>query len=332
MGLSLMTMIWSRKSAAKVAAAGGGIGEENPANLGGAADPAFAMKSASKEDPEGDPEQADLRPFQAAILILKWILVVAAIGYFAFLAVLFVQQREMIFPIPTRDRISPKAAGFPQAEEHILTTGDGEMVIVWHVPAKPGHPVILYFHGNGDNLAGTVRRFRGMTSDGTGLVALSYRGYSGSSGEPSERGILLDAEAAYSFTTAIYAPERIVVWGFSLGSGVTVALAAEQPIGKLILEGAFTSTADVAAVMFPFVPVRWLMLDQFRSDERIARVDAPLLFMHGTDDTVVPIRFGERLFTLAHEPKLFARFPGGGHDNLDYYSAIEIARQFIDGS
>ena len=79
---------------------------------------------------------------------------------------------------------------------------------------------------------GCVGRFRDMTSDGTGLVALSYRGYAGSSGQPSERGLLLDAAAAYAFTTARYGADRIVVWGFSLGTGVAVALAAEQPDRK----------------------------------------------------------------------------------------------------
>jgi fermentation-respiration switch protein FrsA (DUF1100 family) len=266
------------------------------------------------------------------MLVLKWLLLVAAVGYLGALALLFVKQREMLFPIPTRERTSPKAAGFPEAEEHVLTTGDGEKVIVWHVPAKPGHPVILYFPGNGDFLAGRVSRFRAMTSDGTGLVALSYRGYAGSSGHPSERGILQDAAAAYAFATARYAPDRIVLWGFSLGTGVAVALASEQPIGKLILEAPYTSTVDIAGAVFPLVPVRWLMRDQFRSDERIARVKAPLLVMHGTDDPVIPISFGERLFALAHEPKQLVRFPGGGHDNLDDYGAIETARQFIGGS
>ncbi|MCA1456736.1 alpha/beta hydrolase [Bradyrhizobium sp. BRP22] len=266
------------------------------------------------------------------MLVLKWLLIVAAVGYLGALAVLFVKQREMLFPIPTRERTSPEAAGFPEAEEHVLTTGDGEKVIVWHVPAKPGHPVILYFPGNGDFLAGRVSRFRAMTSDGTGLVALSYRGYAGSSGYPSELGILQDAAAAYAFTTARYTAERIVAWGFSLGTGAAVALAAEQPIGKLILEAPYTSTADIAGTAFPLVPVRWLMRDQFRSDERIGRVKAPLLVMHGTDDSVISMIFGDRLFALAHEPKRFVRFAGGGHDNLDYYGAIETVRQFIGGS
>ena len=266
------------------------------------------------------------------MLVLKWLLIVAAAGYLGMLALLFLKQREMLFPIPTRERTSPEAAGFPEAEEHVLTTADGENVIVWHVPAKPGHPVILYFPGNGDSLAGLVSRFRAITSDGTGLVALSYRGYAGSSGYPSERGILQDAAAAYAFTTARYAAERIVAWGFSLGTGVAVALASEQQVGKLILEAPYTSAADIAGSVYPFVPVRWLMRDQFRSDERIIRVKAPLLVMHGTDDPVISITFGERLFALAHEPKRLVRFAGGGHDNLDYYGAIETVRQFIGGS
>src|SRR5246127_1910409 len=261
--------------------------------------------------------------------VLKWLVALALAGYLVGLAVLFFVQRSFLFPIPQRLRTTPGAAGFPEAEEHPLTTADNEKVIVWHVPAKPGHAVILYFPGNGDFLAGAVGRFRAMTSDGTGLVALSYRGYAGSSGQPSERGLLLDAAAAYAFSAAQYSANRIVVWGFSLGTGVAVALAADQPVGKLILEAPYTSTADVAAARFRFVPVRWLMRDQFRSDQRIARVTAPLLIMHGGRDPVISIALGERLFALAREPKQFVRFPEGGHDDLDAYGAIETARNFI---
>src|SRR6202023_2141733 len=216
--------------------------------------------------------------------VLKWLLIVVSVSYLAGVAVVFFKQRSMLFPIPPVGRTAPDAAGFPEAEEHVLTTADGEKVIVWHVPAKPGHAVILYFPGNGDYLAGRISRFRGMTSDGTGLVALSYRGYAGSSGQPSEQGLLRDAAAAYAFTAARYGADRIVLWGFSLGTGAAVAVAAEQPVGKLILEAPYTSMTDVAAWHFPVVPVRWLLRDQFHSDQRIARVTAPLLIMHGERD------------------------------------------------
>jgi fermentation-respiration switch protein FrsA (DUF1100 family) len=264
------------------------------------------------------------------VIVLKWIIIVASVGYLGGLAVLYVEQRALLFPIPQTVRTSPDSVGFSEAEEHVLTTADGEKVIVWHVPARPGHAVVIYFPGNADLLAGRVSRFRGITSDGTGLVALSYRGYAGSSGRPSEAGLLQDAAAAYAFTAARYGAKRIVVWGFSLGSGVAVALAAEQPIAKLILEAPYTSTADVAAAQFRIVPVRWLMRDQFHSDERIARVTAPLLIMHGGRDPGISISFGERLFALAHEPKQFVRFPEGGHDDLDTFGATETVRQFIN--
>jgi fermentation-respiration switch protein FrsA (DUF1100 family) len=262
--------------------------------------------------------------------VLKWLLIVVSVGYLGGLAALFLLQRSFLFPIPQAARTAPADASFPQAEEHVLTTADGEKVIVWHVPARPGRPVVLYFHGNGDFLAGFFARFRDLIADGTGVVALSYRGYAGSSGQPSEQGLLQDAAAAYAFTSARYSADRIVLWGFSLGCGVAVALAAEHPVGKVILEAPYTSMADVAASAIPFAPVRRLMRDPFRSDVRIARITAPLLFMHGARDPIISISFGERLFALARAPKQFVRFPEAGHNDLDNFGAIETARRFID--
>jgi len=261
---------------------------------------------------------------------LKWLLIVVSAGYVCGLLTLFFAQRAVLFPVPTTTRTAPPAAGFPEAEEHILTTADGEKVVAWHVPAKPGHPVILYFHGNGDYLAGFFGRFRGIIADGTGVVALSYRGYAGSTGQPSEHGLLQDAAAAYAFAVARYRADDIVVWGFSLGTGVAVALATEQRIGRLILEAPYTSIADVAASAFWFAPVRLLMRDQFRSDAQIARVKVPLLVMHGALDATIPVAFGERLFALANEPKRFVRLARGSHNDLDNFGAIEIARNFIN--
>jgi hypothetical protein len=263
------------------------------------------------------------------MIVLKWLVVLAAGGYLGGLAVLFLAQRALIFPIPEKVRTAPEAAGFAEAEEHILTTADGENVIVWHVPARPGHPVVLYFPGNGDFLAALAGRFRSITADGAGLVALSYRGYAGSGGRPSEHGLLSDAAAAYAFAAARYGAERMVLWGFSLGSGVAVATAADRPVGKIILEAPYTSLADVAGSLFWFAPARWLIRDPFRSDLRMARITAPLLIMHGGRDATIPIRFGERLFALAREPKQFVRFPEAGHNDLADYGAIETARRFI---
>ena len=260
---------------------------------------------------------------------LKWGLLALLLIYGGFVAALYFGQRSLLYPIPQTQRTSPQAAEFPQAEEHILTTVDGEKVIVWHVPPKPGRPVVVFFHGNGDILAWRVPRFRALTSDGTGLVALSFRGYAGSTGVPSERGLLQDGAAGYAFATERYPADRIVLWGFSLGSGVAVALAAEEPIGRLILEAPYTSTSDIAGAKFPFVPVSLLMKDQFHSDQRIAKVTAPLLVMHGERDGAIPIKYGERLYAMAPGPKCFVRFPEGGHENLDNYGAMATVRSFL---
>jgi len=260
---------------------------------------------------------------------LKWLAALALLAYVSGLALLYFAQRSILYPIPERTRTSPAAAGFTEAEEHVLSTGDGEKLVAWHVSAHEAKPVIIFFHGNGDVLAWRVPWFREMTAGGAGLIAVSFRGYAGSSGSPTEAGLLQDAEAAYAFAMQHYPPERIVVWGFSLGTGPAVALAANRRIGKLILEAPYTSIADVAAAAYPFAPVRWFIRDQFHSDRWIVNVTVPVLIMHGERDRTIPIRFGERLYELARQPKQMVRFPEGGHNDLEDFGAMDVARAFL---
>jgi fermentation-respiration switch protein FrsA (DUF1100 family) len=259
---------------------------------------------------------------------LKWLSIVAVTSYVAVVALLYFGQRTIQY-FPEAFRTTPAAAGLPQAEEITLDTADGERVIVWHIAPRGEQTVVLYLHGNGASLRWRVDRFRALTADGTGLVALSYRGYGGSSGSPTEEGLIRDADAAYAFATARYAPARIVLWGESLGSGVAVALAAERQVGHVVLQSPFTSAADVAAGRYWFVPVRLLMKDQFRSDLRIGKVTAPVLVLHGDRDTVVPFVFGEQLYGMIAAPKKFVRFPGAGHNDLGAHGAVAAAKQFI---
>jgi fermentation-respiration switch protein FrsA (DUF1100 family) len=262
---------------------------------------------------------------------LKSILVFVLVCYGALLALMYFAQRALMY-FPDRTRTAPAAAGLPQAAEEILGTADGEKIIVWHVPPRGDKPVVLYFHGNGGALNLRAGKFNAIVADGTGLLALSYRGYGGSTGKPSEAGLIADADAAYAFAAARYPPDRIVLWGESLGSGVAVALAAGHPVGKLVLEAPFTSAVDVAAAVYPFMPVRYLMKDQFRSDQRIGQVKAPVLVLHGARDRIVPIAFGERLYALVRSPKRLVRFPDGGHEDLDQYGALAVAKTFILGN
>jgi fermentation-respiration switch protein FrsA (DUF1100 family) len=262
------------------------------------------------------------------ITTLRWLLLAGLLCYLGSVAVLYFTQRALMY-FPDTTRTSPAAAGFAQGEEVLLDTADGERVIVWHVAPRGERPVLLYFPGNGGALRDRVDRFRALTADGQGLVALSYRGYGGSTGSPNEVGILTDARAAYDFASARYAADRLLVWGESLGAAVAVAVASERPVARVVLESPFSAAVDIAAANYPFVPVRWLMKDQYRSDLRIGKVTVPILILHGDHDQMVPIAFGQRLYDLAKSPKRFVRIAGGGHSNLGGFGAIEAVKTFL---
>ncbi len=260
--------------------------------------------------------------------VLIWITVLIGLGYCGLLVLMYVFQPALMY-FPDARRTPPAAAGFPQAEELPLATSDGETFIAWHVPPRDGRAVVLYFQGNAGALDLRVGRFQWLVADGTGLLALGYRGYGGSRGRPSERGLIRDAIAAYDSAAARYDPARIVLWGESLGTAVAIALAAEREVAGLILHAPFTSAADVGAAVYPFLPVRALIKDRWPSDRRIARVTAPILVLHGERDRVVPIRFGERLYALANAPKRMVRFPHGTHVDLDDHGAVDAVKKFL---
>jgi len=276
------------------------------------------------------PKKPRARSVSRAMTMLTWLAVIVLCLYVGVAAMLYVTQRSLIY-FPETAHTTPAQAGLPRAEEVPLTTSDGEHIFAWHVPPGDDKPVILYFHGNGGAVRYRVERFSKLIGDGIGLVALEYRGYGGSSGSPSERGLIADAEAAYAFAAARYSVQQIVLWGESLGSGVAVAIAAEKPVGRVILEAPFTSAVAVGARRYWYLPVRLLMKDQFRSDERIRKVTAPLLILHGVHDQVIPYAMGEQLFDLANKPKHIVRFLDGSHEDLDNNGALIAVARFLAG-
>lgn len=252
----------------------------------------------------------------------------AVVIYAGLVLVLFLAQRTLMYPAETR-RTAPAAAGLPEAEEITLATADGERIVAWHVPPRGENPIILYLHGNGGALRHRVPRFSALVRDGFGLVAVSFRGYGGSTGSPSEAGLIADADAGHAFAAERYGAGRIAAFGESLGTGVAVALAATRPVGRLILQAPYTSTADVARIAYPFAPIGLLMKDQFRSDLRAPAVTAPVLILHGTKDSVIPIGFGEALFAAFRSDKRLVRLPGGDHEDLDDFGALDAVRAFL---
>ena len=260
------------------------------------------------------------------------------IVYAAAVAALWYWQRNLVFPgarhpnieLSSRVSLDPRNASLPAFTGVVVETPDGESLRAWWRAPDPGRPVIFFLHGNGGSIADRAPRARALTADGAGLLLLSYRGYEGSSGSPSEEGLATDALAGFDWIRARQPDAPIVLYGESLGSGVAVRLALERPVAGLILDAPYTSLVDVAAGRYWFMPVRALMSDRFDSLARIGAVKAPILVMHGDRDGVVPFSLGERLFAAAPEPKRFIRVAGGEHmGNLEAPEGSAAARDFL---
>ena len=234
-------------------------------------------------------------------------------GYLAICAAMFGFQRALLYH-PDTTLADPAAINLHGAALEHLKTPDGENLVAWWIaPRTPGQPVYLYFHGNGGNLAYRPNRFRLLAADGAGVMALSWRGYGGSTGSPTEQGLMADARAAYAAVRSRVSPERIVLVGESLGAGVAVMLAAEVPVAAVILDSGYSSIADVASSKFPWLPVRLLIRDAFRADLAAARVAAPVFQVHCTDDPVIPLTFGRRLHDLLPNSGELIEVPGACH-------------------
>ena len=245
--------------------------------------------------------------------VMLGLLAAIAVLYLVALAALYMAQRRLLY-FPNAVEVAPASVGLSNAEQRALTTSDGETLLAWYIAPNAGKPLILYFHGNGGGLDLRADRFDAFAAAGDGVLAVEYRGYAGSTGAPSELGLLADGEAIWVEALRLgFPPARIVLMGESLGSGVAVALAARHEIAALVLDSPYSSVADVAAAIFWMFPVRALIKDSFRSDQRIAGVSAPLLIVHGTRDEAIPIHLAEKLFRLARGPKDFIHVEGGGH-------------------
>ena len=262
--------------------------------------------------------------------VVKWLAFATVVIYAIIVAAMYVGQRSLLFPLRP-ERTAPAQAGFPEAQEHILTTQDGERLVTWlRPPAGPENPLFLMFLGNGDNLGMIARHLRQMTEDGSGVLAVAYRGYSGSTGSPSESGLTQDAEAAYRFAASVVPANRIVLFGYSLGSGVAVPLASRHETAALVLFAPFSSAVAIAEASYPWLPVRFLMKDQFRSIDVIGKVKVPILVVHGERDGVVPINFGRELYAAMSAPKRFVALPLADHFTLFENGGVTIIREFLE--
>jgi fermentation-respiration switch protein FrsA (DUF1100 family) len=180
----------------------------------------------------------------------------------------------------------------------------------------PAEPAFLWFHGNAGNISDRYDMMRVLVHIPARIFIIDYRGYGKSGGSPSESGLYRDAQAAWDYLVATrnIRPDRIIIFGESLGGAIAIELATHTAPAGLVAQSTFTSIADMAATMVPR-PLALLLRTKMNSLDKIARVSCPKLFIHSPADEVVPYRLGRRLFEAASEPKQFHEVPEAGHND-----------------
>ena len=253
-------------------------------------------------------------------------------GYTGAVGYLKMNERAFIF-YPSERSVASPASRFALREKRVTyASTDGVTLSAWIVPAAAASDTwLLICHGNLGSIGygGRPEFYASMRDLGINLFAFDYRGFGESTGVPDERGLYDDATASYQYLIRSLGvpPERLVLFGHSLGSGVAIELASRVPAAGLIVEGAYTSVVDRGQELYPFFPIRLIATQRFPSFDRIRLVDMPKLFLHSPDDAVIPYAHGRRLFEAARAPKQFVDVRGGHDDayRIDkavYYGAV----------
>lgn len=238
-------------------------------------------------------------------------------GYLLLLAYVYAKQGSMLY-FPSSDiEATPVTIGL-EYQELTLRTKDGLEISAWFVPTDTARGFVLFCHGNAGNISHRLDSIRIFHDLGLSVLIFDYRGYGKSRGSPDEEGTYMDAEAAWDYLANILhvRPERIVIFGRSLGSAVAAEVALRRQAAALVMESAFTSVPDLGKKFFPHLPVSLISRYHYESIGKVGRIKMPKLFIHSREDEIVPYEQGVRLYEGAIEPKEFLRITGGHNEGF----------------
>ena len=257
------------------------------------------------------------------VTMIKQLLLVGLFLVLALSLFIYVFQRYLIY-VPAKVVPTREAYQALDMQEVQIATPDGLYLLAWYKPARENQPTVLVVHGNAGHIGNRMPLARHFIETAFGVLLLEYRGYAGNPGSPSESGLYSDASAAMKFLHKQgISDQKIVVYGESLGTGVATKMATQQSVCAVVLQSPFTSLTRMARYHYPWILLRpW---DKFDSLSRIQQINAPLLVLHGKDDSLVPFDEGLTLFNNALEPKTMIAFPGRGHNdmwNADFFAHV----------
>lgn len=239
-------------------------------------------------------------------------------------------------PTTWEDRNWAQLSGLP-LEEVWIPVDDIVTVFGWFIDAGPARPVLLWCHGNAGNVSHRLENIRQLYQRGISVMIFDYRGYGRSTGEPSEAGFYQDALASYDYLIQQrrISPERLIIFGRSLGSGVAGEVAIRRPSAGLIVEGSFPSIQAMSDHHYFGLPARWFMDVDFNLAKKVRALHVPLLVIHGGQDSIVPMALGRQVFEAAPEPKRWYLVSGADHNDVPfvggelYFRAIDTFLQEV---
>jgi uncharacterized protein len=260
-------------------------------------------------------------------MILSIILWVGGI-YLGIVLLVYIFQSKLLY-FPDKDIITNPGMYGLNYEEVKFKTSDDVNVHGWYIPADTSPYTLIFCHGNAGNISHRLESIKQFHELGLNVLIFDYRGYGKSEGNISEKGTYLDAEAAWNYLKKVkeISPQNIIIFGRSLGAAIACQLAIQKNATFLIMESAFISVPELAAQVYPFLPVRLLSRYYYNNLENIQKISCPVLFIHSKQDEIIPFSHGEKLYSIANQPKQFLEIHGSHNDG--FYVSDTIYKQGI---
>ncbi|AIF81035.1 hypothetical protein I862_02360 [endosymbiont of Acanthamoeba sp. UWC8] len=257
------------------------------------------------------------------IIIACMVLYLGVMGY------IYLNQRTLLYH-PEQEMIGLESYNMPGTEEIFLTTKDGVKIQAWYKKPDTGKEMVIFYHGNSGHIPQRIDKLKELNAMGYGFIIPAWRGFGKSEGFPTEKGILNDAEATIEFIKKEgYDLKKVIVIGESLGTGVATQMAAKHEFKGLLLITPYTTIQDRASEIYFYIPVKYLLKDNFDTINNISKVKVPVIIIHGDNDEIIPHTHSLKIIEKVNEPKKLIIYPGINHTNYDSKTVFTEMRNFF---
>ena len=262
-------------------------------------------------------------------MIISSSIFIIILAYLVITILLYYNQRNLLYH-PTENNYQGDKLKVKIDKVQIKTVDNINLMAWYHEKDIKKYKTILYFHGNAGSLENRIHKINHFSDMNINFLLISWRGFNGNDGKPSEQGLYKDAKSAVLWLkNKGLSEENIILYGESLGTGVATEIAQNKNFGGVILESPFTSMIAAGKSKYPIFPIGLLLKDKYESDKKIKNISSPILIMHGEADKIVPFWMGKKMYELANEPKYYY-FPKYDDHMMEYNeNLINSLKNFI---